>query len=150
MTSFRYAPPGRASNDPGCPIQRATFSSSTRNSHTVSGLAAIVTSRSRDTFSVVLSMLSPLLSLRLAFERLQPIAPELVQERLQLREPFGSGSVQAPGAVASLAHEPRLLQHAQVLGDRRTRQREVRRDLARGQLLIRDESQNRAPVRRGD
>src|SRR5207247_6424908 len=121
-----------------------------RNSQIVSGLAAIAISRSRETFSAVLSMLLPLLSLRFAFERLEPVAPELVEERLQLDEPFGTRAVQAPGAVASLAHEPRLLQHAQMLGDRRPRQVEVRRDRARGQLFVRDETKNRAPVRRGD
>src|SRR6266545_7213090 len=37
-----------------------------------------------------------------------------------------------------------------MLGDRRSRQVEVRSDLAGGQLVVRDETQDRAPVRRGD
>src|SRR5215218_2362852 len=119
-------PPGRASNEHSCPIQRVALSGSTRNSHTVSGLASIATSRSSETFSAVLSMLLPLLSFCLAFEGLETRAPELVEERLQLDEPLGTRAVQAPGAVASLAHEPRLLQHAQMLGNRRPRQVEVR------------------------
>src|SRR5436309_1061463 len=143
-------PPGRTSNEHSCPIQRVALAESTRNSHTVSGLAAIATSRSSIAFSAVLSMLSPLLSFCLAFERLQPVSPEVVEERPQLDDPLRAGPVQAPGAVASLAHEPRLLQHAQMLGDRRPRQLEVRRDLAGGQLRLRDEPQDRAAVRRGD
>src|ERR1041385_2291255 len=131
---MRYAPPGHRATVPSWPIRRFCFSGSTRKSHTVSGLAAIVSSRSITTCSAVLAMLAPLLSFRLALERLEPLVPELFEEGPQLREPLGTGAVEAPGAVASLAHEPRLLQHGQVLRDRRPRQLEVRRDLARGQL----------------
>src|SRR5580765_6723557 len=97
------------------PIQRVAFSGSTRKPHTVSGLAAIATSCSIETASVVLSMLLTLLSFCLAFERLESVAPELVEKGLQLDEPLRGSPVQAPGAFASLAHEPRLLQHAEML-----------------------------------
>src|SRR5438067_9060738 len=103
MTSMRYAPPGRGSEVTVCPIQRAAFSASTRNSQTVSGLAAIAISRSSETCSAVLSMSLPLLSFCLALECLQPLAPELVEEGLQLDEPPGARAIEAPGAVASLA-----------------------------------------------
>jgi hypothetical protein len=95
-------------------------------------------------------MLLPLLLLRFAFECLEPDVPELLEEVLELGQPFGACSVQASRAVASLAHEPRLLQDGEVLGDRRPRDVEVRRDLARGELLVAHESQDPAPRRRGD
>ena len=58
--------------------------------------------------------------------------------------------VQAPRAVASLLHESRLLQYAQVLRDRRPGHVEMRCDLTRGELLVAHERQDLAPVRRGD
>src|ERR1041385_7309776 len=106
-------------------------------------------SRSSETFSAVLSMALPLLSFGFAFERLEPLAPELVEKGLQLDETLGPRAVEAPGAVASLAHEPRLLQDAQVLGDRRPRQVEMLRDRAGRELVVGDEPQDRAAVRRG-
>src|SRR5262245_36694596 len=155
MTSIRYVPPGCGSDSIVWPIQRTAFAGSTRSSQTVSGLAAMASSRSTftcstGTCSAVAFMLSLLLSFRLLLERLQARVPEPVEERLQLGEPLGARAVQAPRAVASLAHEPRLLQHSEVLGDRRSRQLEVRRDLAGGKLRRRDEAQDRAAVRRGD
>src|SRR5919201_904127 len=99
-------PPGRGSSSARCPIQSTLLSGSTRNSHTVSGFASMMTSRSIVTVSAVLSMLSPLLPFRFAFERLQPFAPELLEELLQLGEAFGAGPVETPCAVASFVHEP--------------------------------------------
>src|SRR3954469_9971089 len=150
ITSMRYAPPGRTSDVTSWPIQRRCFSGSTRKPHTVSGLAAIAISRSITTCSAVLAMLAPFFLFRLALQRLQPLVPELLEEGLQLDEPLRTRAVEAPGAVASLAHEPRLLQHAQMLRDRRSRQVEVRRDLTGRQLRIGNESENRPPVRCGD
>src|SRR5437763_13466829 len=95
-------------------------------------------------------MLLLLLLLRFAFECVQARAPELLEEVPELAEPFGTGAVQTPGAVASLAHEPRLLQDVQVLGDRRPRNVEVRRDLAGAELAVTDERQDPAPSRRCD
>src|SRR5687768_2151912 len=112
-------PPGRASKVASWPIQRVALSGSTRNSHTVSGLAAIESCRSTVAASVVASMLLLLLLLRFAFERVEPGIPVLLEEGPELDEPFRACSVQASRAVASLAHEPRLLQDVQVLGDRR-------------------------------
>src|SRR5205085_4202787 len=95
-------------------------------------------------------MLLLLLLLRFAFECVQARAPELLEEVPELAEPFGTGAVQAPGAVASLAHESRLLQDVQVLGDRRSRDVEVRRDLAGAELVVADEREDPAPPRLGN
>lgn len=40
------------------------------------------------------------------------------------REPLGIEFIDAPSAFAAVAHEPRLLQHTQVLGNRRPRDRQ--------------------------
>src|SRR5258705_12582238 len=125
------------------PFQRRIFSGSTRNSQTVSGLASIRTSRSTEVCSAVRSIFSLLLSFDLAFEGRQLHVPELLEERLELGEALGARPVQASGAVSSFVHEPGLLQHGQMLGDRRTGDVEVRGDLARGHLVVEDESQNR-------
>ena len=95
-------------------------------------------------------MLLLLLLFRFAFQCLEPDVPELLEEVLELGEPFGTCPIQAACAVASLAHEPRLLQDVQVLGDRRTRHVEVRRDLACAQLVVADERKDAAPGRCGD
>src|SRR6266508_5877301 len=91
-----------------------------------------------------------LLLLRFAFECFEPDVPELLEEVLELGEPFGTCPVQPPGAVASLAHEPRLLQDVQVLGDRRPRDVEVRRDLPGAELVVADECENLPPPGRGN
>src|SRR5207248_6701106 len=126
------------------------FSGSTRNCQTVSGLAAIAISRSTEVVSVVASMRLCLLSFRLGLEGVEALVPELLQERLQLREPLGSRPVEALRAVASLAHEARLLQDGQVLRDRRPRHVEVPGDLARGELAVADKREDLAPRRRRD
>src|SRR5215217_6440729 len=121
------------------PIHRIAFSGSTRNSQTVSGLASIASVRSYATVSVAAFMLLPFLLLRFALECVEPDIPEVLEELSELRETFGTCPVQAACAVASLVHEPRLLQDVQMLGDRRTRDVEVRRDLACAELLVADE-----------
>src|SRR3989442_1877192 len=132
------------------PFQRVSFSGSMKNSQTVSGLAAIEIVRSTEIVSVVASMLLSLLLFRFAFQCLEPDVPELLQEVLELGEPFGTCSVQAPRAVPSLAHEPRLLQNVQVLGDRGPRDVEVRCDLPGAELVVADERENLPPPGRGD
>src|SRR6266567_6147782 len=124
------------------PFQRVSFSGSMKNSQTVSGLAAIEIVRSTEIVSVVASMLLSLLLFRFAFECLEPDVPELFEEVLELAEPFGPGSIQASRAVASLVHEPRLLQDVQMLGDRRPRHVEVGCDLAGGELVVADERED--------
>src|SRR5438093_695413 len=132
------------------PFQRTSFSGSTKNSQTVSGLAAIEMVRSTTVVSVVASMLLLLLLLCLALECFQPHVPELLEELLELGEPLGTRSIQAPRAVSSLAHEPRLLQDVQMLRDRRSRHVEVRCDLPRRELVAANQGQDLAPPRRGD
>src|SRR5437879_11172750 len=110
ITPTRYSPPGRASNEAVSPIQRVALSGSTRDDQTVSGLAAIATSRTTDAVLVALSMLPLLLSLGLSPEHLEAIAPEVVQERLQVGEPVRMCPVETFGPVAPLAHESGLLQ----------------------------------------
>src|SRR5918995_3813003 len=97
------------------PIQSVAFSGSTRNSHTVSGLASIASSRSTVVMSVTASTFLPLLSFGFPFERLEALVPELVEEGLQRCEPFRTHAVQAPRSVPPLGHQPRLLQQRQVL-----------------------------------
>src|SRR5262245_1844449 len=143
-------PPGCGSTSAPMPIQRMTFRGSTKNSQTVSGFASIEIVRSYTVVSVTASMLLALLLFCLAFECLEPDVPEALEEVSELDEPFGTCAVEASGAVASFAHEPRLLQDVQVLGDRRPRDLEVRRDLAGAELAVADEAQNRAPSRLGD
>src|SRR5215471_3355096 len=149
MTLHRYSPPGRGSSVADMPIQRVAFSGSTKNCQTVSGRAAIASSRSTAVVSVVASMLL-LLSFRFALERLEALVPEPLEELPQLSEPLGPGPVQPPRAVASLAHEPRLLEDVQMLGDRRPRDVEVRRDLARRELAVPDERKDPPPPGRRD
>src|SRR5258705_7767357 len=132
------------------PFQRMSFSGSTKNSQTVSGLAAIEIVRSIEVVSVVASMLLLLLLLCLVFECLEPDVPELLEEVLELGQPFGTCSVQAPRAVASLAHEPRLLQNVQVLGDRRPRDVEMGSDLPGAELVVAHEREDLPPPGRGD
>src|SRR5206468_11475957 len=127
-----------------CPRQRVAFSGSTRNSQIVSGRAAIASSRITDVVSAVVSILLPLLSFGLALERVEAIAPELLEEPPDLGEPLRSRLVEAPGAVPALAHEPRLLQDVQVLRHGRPRHVEVGRDLTCGELAVADERQDLA------
>ena len=132
------------------PFQRVSFSGSMKNSQTVSGLAAIEIVRSTEIVSVVASMLLSLLLFRFAFQSLEPDVPELLEEVLELCEPFGTCPIQASRAVASLAHEPSLLQDVQVLGDRRPRHVEVGCDLTGAQLVVTDECEDLPPPRGGD
>src|SRR5207244_7251832 len=124
------------------------FSGSTRNSQTVSGLASIASSRST-VVSVVVSTLF-LLLFCLALECAEAFVPELLQELLQLGEPFRAGPVEPPRAVASLAHEPRLLEDVQMLRNRRPRDVEVPGDLACRAPAVAHGRQALAPAGGGD
>src|SRR3954451_18750082 len=148
MTSTRYCPPGLGSSQAWPPNQRVTFSGSTRNSQTVSGLAAISSSRSI-IVSVVVSTL-PLLLFCLALEGAEALVQELLQEFPTLGQPFRSYPVEPPRPVASLAPEPRLLEDVQMLGNRRPGDVEVSGDLACRELAVADERQDLAAARAGD
>src|SRR6185312_15838961 len=151
MTSTRYAPPGRGSSVARIPIQRVAFSGSTRNSQTVSGVASIASSRSTTVVvSVTASTLLPLLSFGFPFECFEAVVPELVEERLERREPLRAHAVETPRSVPTLGHESRLLQERQVLRDRRPRDVEPRRDLAGRQLGVANEGEDLPTARPGD
>jgi hypothetical protein len=81
-----------------------------------------------------------------------PVRPpwRLLEELAELLEALGPHAVQASRAVPSLAHEPRLLEDVQMLGDRRARHVEMGGDLARAQLTVADERENLPPPRSGD
>src|SRR5262245_34490701 len=149
-TETRYTPPAHSWSTASTPFQRTIFSGSTRNSQTVSGLASIRSSRVTASRSVVLSTLLPLLSFRFALERLEPLVPEALEERLHVGETLGPDAVEAARSVSSFVHEPGLLEHGQVLRDRRPRHLEVRGDLAGRQLLVPHELQDPASVRLGE
>jgi len=79
---------------------------------------------------------------------LQPLEaprPELLEKGPQLAESLLAQPVEPPRAVRPHRHEPRLLEHAQVLRDRRRREAEVRRDLTGRQLVRFDEELEDAP-----
>src|SRR3954464_6023013 len=121
-----------------------------RNSHTVSGLAAIATSRWTEVVSAVVSMLALLLSFRFALERLEPRVPEVLDERLDVHQPLRAGAVEPLGAVAPLIHQPRLLEDGQMLRDRRPGHVEMRRDVARAELVAPDEEEDLPPALGGE
>src|SRR5215470_2754022 len=92
----------------------------------------------------------PLLSLCLTLQRVEAAVPESLEEAHELREPLGARPVQAAGAAAALREEARLLQHVQVLGDRRPGHVEVGRDLARRELAVAHEGEDLAAAGGGD
>src|SRR6266480_3358862 len=119
ITSHQNIPPGCGSSFALVPFHCLSFSGSTKNSQTVSGLASIEIVRSTMAVSVVASMLPSLLLLCFAFEGFQAQIPEALEELAELLDALGPHAVQASRAVPSLAHEPRLLENVQMLGDRR-------------------------------
>src|SRR5436190_2293501 len=149
ITSTRNGPPGRASKSSAVPHQDDCSAGSTSSFQTVSGRAAIVSSRSSVNVSVALSIL-PLLSFGILLQRVEPLAPESVEERLQVGEPLWAGTVEALRAVPALVHKTRLLQNSEVLRDRRPRDVEPGGDLPRGELLLADELEDPAAARLGD
>ena len=73
---------------------------------------------------------SLLSSSAVALKRGEGLAPEVVEVVAELAEPVRIEPVEPPRAVAPLGHEPRLLQHAQVLRDGGPADRQLVRDLA--------------------
>src|SRR3954447_23683960 len=149
-TSTRNGPPGTASNASAVPHQDDCIAGSASSFQTVSGRAAIVTSRVRTCVSIALSIVLPLLSFGFCLQRLEPLAPERLEELPELDEARRTGSVEPSRAVPPFVHEPRLLQDREVLGDRRPRHLEMGRDLPGRELLRAHELEDLPPPRLGD
>src|SRR4029079_5014652 len=114
-------PPGWGSRSASRPFHKTIFSGSVKNSNTVSGRAAILTSRSTTVatsgWSTATSPPS-LLVLRGDLQAFEPVAPERFQERPQIFEAFAPDAVEALGALAPLAHEHRPFPNGHAAGDR--------------------------------
>src|SRR5207237_8187180 len=97
----------------------------------LSGLAATRTSCSTRP-SVLLCSAAISLGARLLLgDLLQPLQlgrQDLGEKVVQLREPLRPHAQNPLRALAALAHQPHVLEHLQVLRDRRLRDREMRRD----------------------
>src|SRR3954466_5540492 len=113
-----------------------------RNSNTADGAASILVARCTTSAALARCCTALLICFDLALERLQAIAPEVIQERTQLDQPLGADAVDTPSAVPPLVHQASAVQDAQVLRDRLPRDVEVRGDAPRGHLLVADQSQD--------
>ena len=80
-------------------------------------------------------------------QRTQTLGPEDLERGPELGDGLGARSVQALGPVAAVGHEAGLPQHAEVLGDRGSRDVEAARDVADRELLARDEAKDLAAPR---
>ena len=96
-------------------------------------------------------MAAPGFHLGRGLEPRQTVGPEALEEAAQLLEAFGAQTIQAPRPIAPNRHQLGLLEHAQVLRDRRCREVKVGRDLARRQLVrLAEELEDAAPIGLGD
>jgi len=84
------------------------------------------------------------------FDPAQAAPPVIFDDRAEGPQGGPVGAVDAAGALSALYHKPGLLEHAQVLADRRPRHLELRRDFSRGQLLVPHQFENAQPPGRGD
>src|SRR6186713_3029958 len=111
-------PPGWGSRSAPRPFHSTIFSGSVKNSNTVSGRAAILTSRSTTAatsgWSTATSPPS-FLVLRGDLQALEPSAPERFQETPQILEALAPHAVEPLRALAPLVHEPRTLEDGEVL-----------------------------------
>src|SRR5918996_552870 len=140
-------PPGRGSSSAFRPFHWIILSGSVKNSNTVAGAAAIRTSRSTMLRSSTCTAFPPFLELGRQRQALQAVCPEALHELAQPAQALRPRPVETPGSFPTLHDEPGLLQHRQVLGDRRSRDLELGRDLSGGQLCIPDELED-APATR--
>src|SRR3989304_1634619 len=113
-------PPGRGSALTLRPIHSAILFGSVRKLNTVSGRAAIVSVRSMASVVVACIVVSPLLvALGAVPQPFEAVVPHAFQEGPYFGQPFGAGPVKPPRSLPSLGHQPRLLQHTEVLLDGR-------------------------------
>src|ERR1039458_3097415 len=114
----------------------------------VDGSAFPRSSRVNSAMSVFLFLLG---RFRGGFESIESTGPVLVEERAQTSHLFDVGAIEPTIAGASFTHEIRLSQHAQMLGDRRTRDVvKVRSDVGGGHFARPDKAQNLATLGIGD
>src|SRR4051812_37435929 len=107
-------PPGLGSRAASMPFHFTIFTGSVKKLKTISGLAAIRTSRSTTSGSTAFIIYPPLLSLRRHCEAGERIVPELLEEGPKLRQRLRTSLVEVAGAKASLADEAGSPQHLQV------------------------------------
>src|SRR5690242_17562768 len=105
-------PPGRGSISATVPIHSTCLSGSVRKGQIVSGLASMTMSRISSAISVSLVSLGGFGQVTEPFEARCPV---VVEEVAKLAHLVLTRLVEAPGAVSSLAHEARRLEHTQVL-----------------------------------
>src|SRR5436305_4516334 len=146
--SIRQTPPGRGSSVASIPIQRTIFTGSVKYSNTASGGAATRTSCSTTLVSARASATAapPLVLLDDLLEAREAPWQHVGEEAVKVIEALRAHAVEAAGAVAPLAHEPGLLQHLQMLGDRRLRDLEARGDVTRAQLAAGQQPKDLAPL----
>src|SRR5438045_3371551 len=109
-------PPGRGWRSAMVSIQSTCLPASLRNGQIVSGVASITISRMRSAISGSLLSLGGLGHIAQPFEAGRPVVVEKIAELAHL---VLACPVQTPGAVPSLDHESRRLEHPEVLRDRR-------------------------------
>src|SRR5215208_187812 len=146
-------PPGCGSRSASRPFHSTIFSGSVKNSNTVSGRAAILTSRSTTVATSGWSTAtSPPSFLVLCgdLQALEPVAPERFQERPQILEAFAPDAVEALRALPALADEPSSFENREVLRHRGTGDRELGRDLPGRALLPGNQLEDSPAVRLGD
>src|SRR5207244_12821367 len=111
-------------------FQRSRRTGAVKKPQMVCGRAAMRTSRSTTSTGFALTTADPpLLQLGLLLEAGELLVPEPLDEGTQLGQPLRPGTVQPPRTETALHDQPGFLQDAQVLGDGRTGDVEVRRDL---------------------
>jgi hypothetical protein len=75
-------------------------------------------------------------------ERTQALGPEHFERRPQLSDGLRSRPIEPLGPVPPFGHKASVLEDAEVLRDRRSRDVETARDVADGELLARDEAKD--------
>src|SRR6266852_4769908 len=111
-------PPGRGSISATVPTHSTCLSASVRKGQIVSGVASITISRMSSAISGSFVSLGGLGHIAQPFEARRPV---VVEEVAKLAHLVLARLVKTPGAVPSLAHETRRLEHPEVLGNRRAR-----------------------------
>ncbi len=91
-----------------------------------------------------------LLGLGGGLQALQSCIPKGFEKSPHLGDSLRSRTVETARAIPALVHQPRLLEHPQVLRNGRTRDIEVRGDRSSRQLLPPDQAQDLAPAWFGD